>query len=111
MNFLSSRKGNHDDTESESEREESHSSSEDEDLSSYSSGGDVQADFAFFDAKPDDFHGVKVLMTTYPDNKEWALSIDKSNKFSSLGDESTPLRCNKNIWRIVELRRWRKIIK
>ncbi|GJS34815.1 protein BCCIP homolog isoform X2 [Tanacetum coccineum] len=74
MNFISSRKGKHDDTDSESEREESHSSSEDEDLSSESSGGDVQADFAFFDPKPDDFHGVKVLMTTYLDNKEWALS-------------------------------------
>ncbi|GKB40673.1 protein BCCIP [Tanacetum coccineum] len=74
MNFFSSRKGKHDDTDSESEREESHSSSEDEDLSSESSGGDVQADFAFFDPKPDDFHGVKVLMTTYLDNKEWALS-------------------------------------
>nr|GEZ79351.1 hypothetical protein [Tanacetum cinerariifolium]GEZ79362.1 hypothetical protein [Tanacetum cinerariifolium] len=69
-----SRKGKHDDTDSESEREKSHSSSEDEDLSSESSGGDVQADFAFFDPKSDDFHGVKVLMTTYLDNKEWALS-------------------------------------
>ena len=36
--------------------------------------GDVQADFEFFDPKPYDFHGVKVLMTTYLDNKEWALS-------------------------------------
>nr|GEX02528.1 hypothetical protein [Tanacetum cinerariifolium] len=36
---------------------------------------DVQADFAFFDLKPEDFHGVKVLMTTYLDNKEWALII------------------------------------
>ncbi|PWA91195.1 CDK inhibitor P21 binding protein [Artemisia annua] len=62
--FLGSRTGKHDDTESESEREESYSSSEDEDLSS---GGVVQADFAFFDPKPDDFHGVKVLMTTYLD--------------------------------------------
>ncbi|XP_065857778.1 protein BCCIP homolog [Euphorbia lathyris] len=36
--------------------------------------GVVQADFAFFDPKPDDFHGVKVLLQTYLDNKEWDLS-------------------------------------
>ncbi|PWA53178.1 CDK inhibitor P21 binding protein [Artemisia annua] len=74
-----SRKGKHYDTESESEskreREELHSFSEDGDLSSESSGGDVRADFAFFDLKTDDFHGVKVLISTYLDNKEWALSI------------------------------------
>ncbi|XP_059649533.1 protein BCCIP homolog [Cornus florida] len=36
--------------------------------------GVVQADFAFFDPKPDDFHGVKVLLQTYLDDKEWDLS-------------------------------------
>ncbi|KAI3714856.1 hypothetical protein L6452_21816 [Arctium lappa] len=55
--------------------EESHSSSEDEDSSSEDDfEGVVQADFAFFDPKPDDFHGVKVLMQTYLDNKVWDLS-------------------------------------
>ncbi|KAK6921641.1 BCP1 family, partial [Dillenia turbinata] len=34
----------------------------------------VQADFAFFDPKPDDFHGVKILLQTYLDNREWDLS-------------------------------------
>lgn len=36
--------------------------------------GVVQADFAFFDPKPDDFHGVKVLLQTYLDDKIWDLS-------------------------------------
>ncbi|XP_022735217.1 protein BCCIP homolog isoform X2 [Durio zibethinus] len=36
--------------------------------------GVVQADFAFFDPKPDDFHGVKTLLQTYLDNKQWDLS-------------------------------------
>lgn len=36
--------------------------------------GAVQADFAFFDPKPDDFHGVKVLLQAYLDDKEWDLS-------------------------------------
>ncbi|KAG5532153.1 hypothetical protein RHGRI_026689 [Rhododendron griersonianum] len=36
--------------------------------------GVVQADFAFFDPKPDDFHGVKGLLQTYIDNKQWDLS-------------------------------------
>ncbi|CAI0523488.1 unnamed protein product [Linum tenue] len=39
-----------------------------------SSEGVVQADFAFFDPKPDDFHGVKTLLQTFLDNKEWNLS-------------------------------------
>ncbi|KAG8382742.1 hypothetical protein BUALT_Bualt05G0108900 [Buddleja alternifolia] len=34
----------------------------------------VQADFAFFDPKPSDFHGVKVLLQTYLDDKQWDLS-------------------------------------
>lgn len=36
--------------------------------------GTIQADFEFFDPKPDDFHGVKVLLQTYLDNKQWDLS-------------------------------------
>ncbi|KAL3512446.1 hypothetical protein ACH5RR_025163 [Cinchona calisaya] len=36
--------------------------------------GVVQADFAFFDPKPDDFHGVKVLLQNYLDDKLWDLS-------------------------------------
>ncbi|KAL1556558.1 protein BCCIP isoform X2 [Salvia divinorum] len=36
--------------------------------------GDVQADFVFFDPKPSDFHGVKVLLQTYLDNLQWDLS-------------------------------------
>ncbi|KAB5534981.1 hypothetical protein DKX38_018067 [Salix brachista] len=30
--------------------------------------------FAFFDPKSDDFHGVKILLRSYLDNKEWDLS-------------------------------------
>ncbi|KAM7463424.1 hypothetical protein LguiA_031545 [Lonicera macranthoides] len=36
--------------------------------------GVVQADFAFFDPKPVDFHGVKLLLQTYLDDEEWDLS-------------------------------------
>lgn len=36
--------------------------------------GSVQADFAFFDPKPDDFHGVKVLLQNYLDDKQWDAS-------------------------------------
>ncbi|OWM64010.1 hypothetical protein CDL15_Pgr006380 [Punica granatum] len=36
--------------------------------------GVVQADFAFFDPKPDDFHGVKILLQNYLDDKQWDLS-------------------------------------
>lgn len=36
--------------------------------------GVVQADFSFFDPKPDDFHGVKTLLQTYLDDQEWDLS-------------------------------------
>ena len=36
--------------------------------------GVVQADFAFFDPKSNDFHGVKTLLQTYLDNKQWDLS-------------------------------------
>ncbi|CAH9100261.1 unnamed protein product [Cuscuta europaea] len=37
-------------------------------------GTTVQADFEFFDPKPSDFHGVKLLLQSYLDNKEWDLS-------------------------------------
>ncbi|XP_043707732.1 protein BCCIP homolog isoform X2 [Telopea speciosissima] len=33
----------------------------------------IKADFAFFDPKPNDFHGVKILLQTYLDNKQWDL--------------------------------------
>ncbi|XP_077237940.1 CDK inhibitor P21 binding protein isoform X2 [Tasmannia lanceolata] len=36
--------------------------------------GIIQADFAFFDPKPGDFHGVKILLQSYIDNKQWDLS-------------------------------------
>ncbi|KAK7359489.1 hypothetical protein VNO77_01449 [Canavalia gladiata] len=36
--------------------------------------GVVQADFSFFDPKPDDFHGVKTLLQAYLDDQEWDLS-------------------------------------
>lgn len=36
--------------------------------------GVVQADFVFFDPKPDDFHGVKLLLQNYLDDKQWDLS-------------------------------------
>lgn len=35
--------------------------------------GFVQADFAFFDPKPDDFHGVKILLQSYLDTKQWDI--------------------------------------
>ncbi|XP_062213929.1 protein BCCIP homolog [Phragmites australis] len=56
---------------SESE-EESFSSSEREDSSEELET--VQADFAFFDPKPSDFHGVKLLLKTYLDSKPWDLT-------------------------------------
>lgn len=34
----------------------------------------IQADFAFFDPKPDDFHGVKMLLQSYLDDRQWDLS-------------------------------------
>ncbi|KAJ7015530.1 protein BCCIP [Populus alba x Populus x berolinensis] len=51
------------------EKIEQSESSEEEEF-----GGEVQADFAFFDPKPDDFHGVKILLQSYLDNTEWDLS-------------------------------------
>ncbi|KAJ1292654.1 hypothetical protein BS78_01G006500 [Paspalum vaginatum] len=34
----------------------------------------VQADFAFFDPKPTDFHGVRLLLKTYLDSRPWDLT-------------------------------------
>ncbi|XP_010264936.1 PREDICTED: protein BCCIP homolog isoform X2 [Nelumbo nucifera] len=51
------------------EKIEQSESSDDEDNEEF-----VQADFAFFDPKPDDFHGVKILLQTYLDDKQWDLS-------------------------------------
>lgn len=34
----------------------------------------VQADFGFFDPKPSDFSGVKLLLQNFLDNKPWDLS-------------------------------------
>ncbi|KAE8076315.1 hypothetical protein FH972_014977 [Carpinus fangiana] len=51
------------------EKNEQSESSSDEEFE-----GVVQADFAFFDPKPNDFHGVKTLLQTYLDNKQWDLS-------------------------------------
>ncbi|XP_019462559.1 PREDICTED: protein BCCIP homolog [Lupinus angustifolius] len=53
---------------SDDEAEQSASSSDEQ------FDGVVQADFSFFDPKPDDFHGVKTLLQTYLDDKEWDLS-------------------------------------
>ena len=36
--------------------------------------GSVQADFAFFDPKSNDFHGVKTMLQAYLDNKQWDLN-------------------------------------
>lgn len=52
----------------ESENDEIETSDEEE------FDGVIQADFEFFDPKPDDFHGVKTLLRTYLDVKEWDLS-------------------------------------
>ncbi|KAK9666307.1 hypothetical protein RND81_14G176100 [Saponaria officinalis] len=34
----------------------------------------IQADFAFFDPKPNNFHGVKTLLQSYLDDKQWDIS-------------------------------------
>ncbi|GAB4846310.1 hypothetical protein Ancab_025315 [Ancistrocladus abbreviatus] len=34
----------------------------------------IQADFAFFDPKPDDFHGVKILLQSYLDDLQWDIN-------------------------------------
>eukprot|EP01018_Ginkgo_biloba_P023990 Gb_25749 [translate_table: standard] len=49
----------------------------DDDSEEASHGDDehiVYADFEFFDPKPDDFHGVRNLLKTYCDGKEWDLN-------------------------------------
>ncbi|KAF7044831.1 hypothetical protein CFC21_054008 [Triticum aestivum] len=48
------------------------SSSDDDDASQEMET--VQADFAFFDPKPTDFHGVRLLLKTYLDSKPWDLT-------------------------------------
>ncbi|KAK4373361.1 hypothetical protein RND71_008745 [Anisodus tanguticus] len=52
-----------------SDKGEDSGSSDDEEFD-----GTVQADFEFFDPKPSDFHGVKILLQTYLDDKQWDLS-------------------------------------
>ncbi|XP_002527793.2 protein BCCIP homolog isoform X1 [Ricinus communis] len=54
---------------SSKEKNKQSESSEEEELEGF-----IQADFVFFDPKPDEFHGVKILLQTYLDNKEWDLS-------------------------------------
>ncbi|KAG8098981.1 hypothetical protein GUJ93_ZPchr0013g36740 [Zizania palustris] len=58
-------------------------SSDEESYSNSDSDGDddsseeldtVQADFAFYDPKPKDFHGVKLLLNTYLGSKPWDLA-------------------------------------
>ncbi|KAJ0259221.1 Protein BCCIP [Hirschfeldia incana] len=58
-------------TSSKKEKREQLSDSSDEESDSQ---GDVQADFEFFDPKPTDFNGVKILLKNYLDDKEWDLS-------------------------------------
>ncbi|CAK9311328.1 unnamed protein product [Citrullus colocynthis] len=48
--------------------------SESSDSSSSEEFEEVQADFAFFDPKPDDFHGVKTLLQNYLDDTQWDIS-------------------------------------
>ncbi|XP_022685620.1 protein BCCIP homolog [Setaria italica] len=68
-----------------SDEERISSESEEESFSASDSDGDdgeesseeletVQADFAFFDPKPSDFHGVRLLLKTYLDSKPWDLT-------------------------------------
>ncbi|CAN6308442.1 unnamed protein product [Urochloa humidicola] len=71
---------------SSDEERSSSGESEEESLSASESDGDdsgeesseeletVQADFAFFDPKPTDFHGVRLLLKTYLDSKPWDLT-------------------------------------
>ncbi|CAN6286134.1 unnamed protein product [Urochloa humidicola] len=71
---------------SSDEERSSSSESEEESFSNSESDGDdsgeeysqeletVQADFAFFDPKENDFHGVRLLLKTYLDSKPWDLT-------------------------------------
>ncbi|XP_066380116.1 protein BCCIP homolog [Miscanthus floridulus] len=76
-------------TEPSSDEVEDHGSSGSEEESFSTSGSDsdsddgeesseeletVQADFAFFDPKLSDFHGVRLLLKTYLDSKPWDLT-------------------------------------
>uniref|UniRef100_A0A0D9W1J2 Protein BCCIP homolog n=1 Tax=Leersia perrieri TaxID=77586 RepID=A0A0D9W1J2_9ORYZ len=64
------------DEEQYSSDEESYSSDSDSDDGEGSSEefDTVQADFAFYDPKPGDFHGVRLLLKTYLDSKPWDLT-------------------------------------
>jgi len=62
---------------SESEEESFSNSESDAQDGEESSEGElqtVQADFAFFDPKPSDFHGARLLLKTYLDSKPWDLT-------------------------------------
>ncbi|KAF0906214.1 hypothetical protein E2562_009230 [Oryza meyeriana var. granulata] len=54
--------------------EESYSSDSDDGEGSSEELDTVHADFAFYDPKPSDFHGVKLLLKTYLDSKPWDLT-------------------------------------
>ncbi|XP_006650919.1 protein BCCIP homolog [Oryza brachyantha] len=54
--------------------EDSYSSESDDGEGSSEELDTVQADFAFYDPKPSDFHGVKLLLNTYLDSKPWDLT-------------------------------------
>ncbi|KAI6695316.1 hypothetical protein NL676_023026 [Syzygium grande] len=57
-----------------SDEESTHSQSSDDGGDDGEIEGVVQADFAFFDPKPGDFHGVKILLQNYLGDEEWDLS-------------------------------------
>lgn len=59
---------------SDEESAHSQSSDDDDDDDGGEIEGEVQADFAFFDPKPSDFHGVKILLQNYLGDEEWDLS-------------------------------------
>ncbi|XP_044946057.1 protein BCCIP homolog [Hordeum vulgare subsp. vulgare] len=61
------------DSDSDSDSSLECSSSDDDDDASQEMET-VQADFAFFDPKPTDFHGVRLLLKTYLDSKPWDLT-------------------------------------
>ncbi|KAJ1694324.1 hypothetical protein LUZ63_011022 [Rhynchospora breviuscula] len=56
------------------EETESSSDDYDDDEEDEVEDGTVQVDFEFFDPKPGDFHGVKLLLQRYLDNYQWDLS-------------------------------------
>ncbi|KAL6909360.1 hypothetical protein ACP4OV_001641 [Aristida adscensionis] len=60
---------------SESEEESfSNGDSSDEEEQSSEELETIQADFAFFDPKPSDFHGVRLLLKSYLESKPWDLA-------------------------------------